>query len=103
MLRVVATGRAESVYDITVEGEHEFFANGVLVHNCASTLVYMVRKAQQIEFARPHPPDHLTREFPAGAQVIERMPWQPKMPHELELDRVRSHLHGQYGRGRMRY
>lgn len=22
------------VYDITVEGEHEFFANGVLVHNC---------------------------------------------------------------------
>lgn len=22
------------VYDLTVEGEHEFFANGVLVHNC---------------------------------------------------------------------
>ena len=22
-----------AVYDITVDGEHEFFANGVLVHN----------------------------------------------------------------------
>jgi hypothetical protein len=22
------------VYNLTVDGEHEFFANGVLVHNC---------------------------------------------------------------------
>jgi hypothetical protein len=22
------------VYDLEVEGEHEFFANGILVHNC---------------------------------------------------------------------
>ena len=22
------------MYDLTVEGEHEFFANGLLVHNC---------------------------------------------------------------------
>lgn len=28
-------GRSD-VYDLTVEGEHEFFANGVLVHNCSS-------------------------------------------------------------------
>jgi len=26
--------RAEPVYDITVEGNHNFFANGILVHNC---------------------------------------------------------------------
>ena len=24
----------EDVYDITVEGNHNFFANGILVHNC---------------------------------------------------------------------
>ena len=27
------------VYDLTVEGEHEFFANGLLVHNCTYGLV----------------------------------------------------------------
>lgn len=28
------TGDAEPVYDITVEDQHEFYANGLLVHNC---------------------------------------------------------------------
>lgn len=28
------------VYDITVEGEHEFFANGVLAHNCFRYMVH---------------------------------------------------------------
>lgn len=27
----------EDVYDLSIEGEHEFFANGVLVHNCDPT------------------------------------------------------------------
>lgn len=27
-------GNSDRVYDLTVEGEHEFFANGILVHNC---------------------------------------------------------------------
>lgn len=31
---VERTGRSERVYDLSVEGVHEFFANGVLVHNC---------------------------------------------------------------------
>ena len=31
---------APKVYDLTVEGEHEFFANGVLVHNCWDALRY---------------------------------------------------------------
>jgi intein/homing endonuclease len=30
----------EEVYDITVEDEHEYFANGVLVHNCMDALRY---------------------------------------------------------------
>lgn len=28
------SGAAEQVYDLTVEGAHEFYANGILVHNC---------------------------------------------------------------------
>jgi hypothetical protein len=34
VLRVEPTGRHEPVYNITVAGEPEFFANGILVHNC---------------------------------------------------------------------
>jgi hypothetical protein len=30
--------RVQPVYDLTVEGEHEFFANGILVHNCKQIL-----------------------------------------------------------------
>ena len=29
----------ERVYDLTIEDEHEFFANGVLVHNCDPTVI----------------------------------------------------------------
>jgi hypothetical protein len=32
----------EEVYDITVEDDHEYFANGVLVHNCLDALRYNV-------------------------------------------------------------
>lgn len=30
----------EPVFNLTVEGTHEYFANGVLVHNCADALAY---------------------------------------------------------------
>jgi len=32
----------KQVYDITVEDEHEFYVNGVLVHNCINALQYGV-------------------------------------------------------------
>lgn len=35
-----AAGRSAAVYDLTVDGEHEFFANGILVHNCMDALRY---------------------------------------------------------------
>jgi hypothetical protein len=38
--RVSNTRRTAPVYDITVAGVHEFFANGVLVHNCMDSLRY---------------------------------------------------------------
>ena len=28
------------VYDLSVENEHEFFANGILVHNCVDAVRY---------------------------------------------------------------
>ena len=31
---VFATGRSGPVYNLTVDGAHEFYVNGVLVHNC---------------------------------------------------------------------
>lgn len=34
VVSVEALSLCGSVYDITVEGAHEFFANGILVHNC---------------------------------------------------------------------
>lgn len=37
--RTAPFGR-ETVYDLAVEGEHEFFANGILVHNCIDALRY---------------------------------------------------------------
>ena len=39
-ISILHNGRAEVVYDLTVEGEHEFFANGILVHNCIDSTRY---------------------------------------------------------------
>jgi hypothetical protein len=36
----VLSQRKARVYDLTVEGCHEFFANGVLVHNCMDAANY---------------------------------------------------------------
>lgn len=35
---VYATGERNKVYDLEVDGQHEFFASGVLVHNCRYAL-----------------------------------------------------------------
>lgn len=40
--RIVKDGGYSHVYDIEVEGEHEFFANGVLVHNCIDAGRYAI-------------------------------------------------------------
>jgi hypothetical protein len=38
-------GKSVPVYDLMVEGDHEFFANGVLVHNCIESLAYVNQMA----------------------------------------------------------
>jgi hypothetical protein len=45
-----AQQRKEDVYDITVEGEHEFFANNILVHNCSDTDDYFLIQYFNREF-----------------------------------------------------
>ena len=34
VVRISALETRQPVYDLTIEGEHEFYANGILVHNC---------------------------------------------------------------------
>lgn len=34
--------RRENVYDLTVDGEHQFFANGILTYNCLDALRYVL-------------------------------------------------------------
>ena len=40
---VEVIGVADKVYDITVEDQHEFFANGILVSNCIDSLRYALQ------------------------------------------------------------
>ena len=67
MLAVVKTGAAEPVYNITVEGEHEYFANGILVSNC-DAMLYIVRAMSPVyspEENQPKPgsPEAIKREM----------------------------------------
>ena len=39
---VINEERNEEVYDLLVDGQHEYFANGILVHNCLDALRYCV-------------------------------------------------------------
>ena len=42
VLTVIALHQREAVYNLEVEEPHEFFANGILVHNCLDALRYAV-------------------------------------------------------------
>jgi hypothetical protein len=57
---VQPTGREEDVFNLTVEGVPEYFANGILVHNC---LVYMARNVRWQRDPRPKtaPPEQWGR------------------------------------------
>ena len=50
------TGLSEPVYDIAVDGDHEFFANGVLVHNCALYLAVALDVKRKSLEQRRHDP-----------------------------------------------
>lgn len=46
------SSRKERVYDLTVNGCHEYFANGILVHNCDPTALVEVRFAHGMLWVR---------------------------------------------------
>ncbi len=50
VLRVIDTHRSEPVYDLTVDGAHEFYANGLLVHN-SDALGYPVSRLFPVRIA----------------------------------------------------
>lgn len=62
------------VYDLTVEGQHEFYANGVLVHNCLDETRYFALT----HVAPPKPPkvvthdDHMKRVYKLIQQQSRR-------------------------------
>lgn len=43
VLDISPAGILPEVWDLTVEGEHEFFANGILVHNCIDGIRYALQ------------------------------------------------------------
>lgn len=49
---VYAAGQCKRVYDLTVDGDHEFFANGVLVSNCVDALRYALEAARKAGFGQ---------------------------------------------------
>ena len=46
----MAGGIEKVVYDLTVEDAHEFFANGVLVHNCIDATRYAMEPIMRHQF-----------------------------------------------------
>lgn len=48
----VAEATVSPVYNLTVEGVPEYFANGILVHNCLDSLRYVCRMKYGLEFVQ---------------------------------------------------
>ena len=72
-------GRRAEVYDIAVEGCHEFFANGILVHNCDELAAWRYQDAwDQLQFGLrlgEHPQCVVTttpRPIPQIKELMER-------------------------------
>lgn len=60
VVRVAASGRSP-VYNIPVGGEHEYFANGVLVHNCLDSLRYCLSMVYNMNFPESQQLPYLRR------------------------------------------
>jgi hypothetical protein len=65
--------------------EHPVFSH----FDAFSPLVYLVRRMERHENIMPFAPPNVTARLQAapGTNLQEGLPWQPKSPHELELER----------------
>lgn len=52
VLTVYATEETNKVYDLEVEGEHEFFASNILVHNCRYALEKIMKQRRAMKISR---------------------------------------------------
>ena len=65
-----SAGLVNNVYDLTVEGEHEYLANGIVVHNCSVEDIYSRSQEYHLpdEIASMALAWHLVRDkYPIGA------------------------------------
>lgn len=62
VLRVTPTGKSEQVYNLSVDSVPEYYAGGILVHNCADATLYTWRAACAYHERLPAaPPDERAR------------------------------------------
>jgi hypothetical protein len=68
---VRSAGRAD-VYGLTVEGEHEFFAEGILVSNCDALRYYLMSRPRPFSPPRRVEPDRIARQPSLTHGLLER-------------------------------
>jgi len=86
-------------WNLTVEDHPEFFANGILVHNCSMSLFVLksrVREAVKVQPLKPIDPieharnGHLT--LPGGISTLSTVPLDMLTAEDLEHILSRKHL-----------
>lgn len=88
MLRVEALHRDAEVFNITVDGEHEFFANGVLVSNCDAARYGYEALSHFLSVELPDKPDPNSKAaLEAEAEIIEQR-IEKKDAARAELERL---------------
>jgi len=60
----------DSVFNLSVEGEPEYFANGILVHNC---LIYLARNVRFHRDCRPKVSQFGFEKQPQGLKAWDSM------------------------------
>lgn len=88
VLRVEALHRDAEVFNITVDGEHEFFANGVLVSNCDAARYGYEALSHFLSVELPDKPDPNSKAaLEAEAEIIEQR-IEKKDAARAELERL---------------
>ena len=81
------------VYDLTVEGAHNFFANGILVHNC-DDVIKNIQEAKSQATKRMHEDwwdsTLFTRLEPGGTIIITATRWAEDDLSGVLIDRMRK-------------
>lgn len=69
----VAQKNVQAVYDLEIEDEHEYFANGILVHNCSRYLITTALKDEYTQFLQRR------RGLPPAGGVAKSQRTKPKI------------------------